>query len=234
MSTPWWEVALEWLGDTIRCASKRSGNPMDAKLDVLSKRLNFSSIQPVGELQEALGLGAGRTNQNFIATAADGKRLFVRVGADLPAYGVSRSREQAASRAVADSGVGPGVIYTDKDTIVTALLNGPAITQAQVCAAVDGEDVELLNALASTLRAIHSTPVPSTIAMPDKSRWAPPDVMNWIAYARRGGFKRLPLLAEAEETVREVERLAGPLAPGSSRFCHFDLLPDNFVLTRGV
>ena len=54
-------------------------------------------IKSTTEVQEELHLGEGRTNQNFVATF-EGRRLFVRIGSDLPAYGVTRAREQAYGR----------------------------------------------------------------------------------------------------------------------------------------
>lgn len=194
-------------------------------------------IVPTTDVVESLGLGDGRTNLNFIATAkAGGQRYFIRIGADLPPWGVTRVKEQAAARAVAASGVGAAVIHAEQDGIpalVTSFVAGRALTGAQVHAALTGGDDALLDALAATLRKVHATPIPAELASvaPAAPAWAPPDLPRWIAYARAGGFSRLPgLLGDADALVAEVEALAGPLAEGSARFCHFDLLPDNFVV----
>lgn len=42
------------------------------------------TIKATTELQQELSLGEGRTNENFVAEF-DGRRLFVRIGGDLPA-----------------------------------------------------------------------------------------------------------------------------------------------------
>jgi hypothetical protein len=77
-----------------------------------------------------LGLGAGRTNQNFIATvtaaAAAPQRYFVRIGSDIPAYGVSRHKEQAAGRAAAAVGLAPAVLFTAADAMVRVCCARPA------------------------------------------------------------------------------------------------------------
>eukprot|EP00913_Durusdinium_trenchii_P032777 g30683.t1 len=64
------------------------------------------AVRPVKELE--LHLGEGRTNQNFIVDCGS-RRFFVRLGADLPFFGVNRQREQAAARAAEAVGLGPAV-----------------------------------------------------------------------------------------------------------------------------
>ena len=54
------------------------------------------------------------------------------------------------------------------------------------------------------------------------------DLAAFAAYCTRGGFTRLPLLEEAEALLPVLEAAAGPL--GTPALCHFDLLPDNFVV----
>ena len=106
------------------------------------------TITPVGDVEEELGLGCGRTNQNFIATInPDGERFFVRIGGDLPAYGVTRVKEHAAARAAATAGVGAAVLYAElPDALVTAFVEGRALTEKQVRAACSGADSKLLDA----------------------------------------------------------------------------------------
>ncbi|KOO27226.1 choline ethanolamine kinase [Chrysochromulina tobinii] len=89
------------------------------------------SITHVNDVTEDLGLGEGRTNQNFIAKdSASGERFFIRVGSDLPAYGVSRVKEQAAARAVEAAGIGARVIHTElPDVLVCAFIDGRSLTE---------------------------------------------------------------------------------------------------------
>jgi len=195
------------------------------------------TIAPIGGFVEALGLGEGRTNTNFIATLPDGAtRFFVRIGQDLPAYGVTRSKEQAAASAAAASGVGAAIIHAElPDAMVTAFVDGRALTEAQVQTATDGKDDKLLDAITGAIRKLHATPLPPQMlpspegGTPAAASWSPPDVRAWIECGRAGNFTRLPLLSDIDELLAKAEGFMAPLEP-SSKFCHFDLLPDNFVV----
>ena len=108
-------------------------------------------------------LGTGRTNHNFIATSvADAsKRYFVRVGSDLPVYGVTRAREQAAARAAADASIAPAVLYTASDAMVTGFVEGRTLTEKELKDACAGTgDPSLLAEVAATLRTMHALPAP--------------------------------------------------------------------------
>jgi thiamine kinase-like enzyme len=192
-------------------------------------------VVPVADVQADLGLGEGRTNQNFVATTADGsERFFVRIGVDLPVYGVTRVKEQAAARAVASSGVGATVIHAElPDVLVTTFVAGRALTDAQVKAATSGEDTELLHALTATIRRLHGTPIPTellpTSGTPPQ-RWYPLGLQHWIEVARAGGYSRLPLLADVDSLLESAEASMAPWQLAAPAFCHFDLLCDNFVV----
>jgi len=197
------------------------------------------SIVPTSDVDaEDLGLGCGRTNTNFIATMPDGKRYFVRIGRDLPAYGVTRAKEQAAAIAAADSGVGAPVLHAEPpDALVTAFVDGRALTEEQTHRAASGADERLLAALTSAIRKLHATPLPAELVAampPGKPRWAPPDLPRWIAYARAGGYTRVPLLDDCDDLVARAEAFIEAGWPAAApSFCHFDLLPDNFVVDVG-
>ena len=74
-----------------------------ARRDITVKPLSEAGIEGVGE---------GRTNHNFVVTVThhDGaeRKFFVRLGDDLPAYGVSRKREEGAMCVAAAQGIGAG------------------------------------------------------------------------------------------------------------------------------
>ena len=195
-------------------------------------------ITHVGDIQDDIGLGEGRTNQNFIATvvsAGKRERYFVRIGSDLPAYGVSRAKEHAAARSAELAGIGASVLYSElPDALVCAFVDGRSLTETEVKAACDGKDHELLEALCEALRRLHRTSMPPEVARmaPASAQWAPPDLDRWIKYSRDASFCRLPVLEDAEALVARLEKAAGPLDANSASFCHFDLLPDNFVCAR--
>lgn len=176
---------------------------------------------------EDLGLGAGRTNRNFIAEA-DGKRYFVRIGGDLPAYGVLRPREHAATRGAARAGIGATVVHTEApDAMVVEFLGGRALTVEAVRAAC-AASTPLLSSLAAAVKTLHASPLPPELEPGGEPCWAPPDLARWLALARETGYSRLPVLQIAEELLPRLEAAAGKPAP-RHHFCHFDLLADNFV-----
>lgn len=194
------------------------------------------AIKPVADLTSELSLGEGRTNENFIATASDGVRYFVRIGGDLPAYGVTRAKEQAASRAAAAAGVGPRVHHSEKDAMIVDFCPGKTLTDAEFRAACSASpaaaDAALLVRVSTTLRKLHAIEVPEEMTAVASAGWAPADVRKWIALAEQGGYTRLPMIARARELLEELEAAAGPPSTPPA-FCHYDLLPDNLVVGRG-
>ena len=178
-------------------------------------------------LSAELELGSGRTNQNLIATANDGsgRRFFVRIGSDIPAYGVTRAKEQAAGRASAAAGIGPAVLFTSPDAMVTEFLTGKTLTDAELKAACAGTgDPTLLAEVAATLRKLHAAPAPPELGGASESAWAPADMWRWLVQAEEAGYDRLPLLADARELVtflvntRTRTTQPSPAQPHTARF----------------
>ena len=62
-------------------------------------------------------LDGGMTNQNFIVQENNTKYV-VRLGDDIPEHLVSRSNELIVSKAAANAGIGPKVIYQSKGILV--------------------------------------------------------------------------------------------------------------------
>ena len=63
--------------------------------------------------------------------------------------------------------------------------------------------------------------------------WAGPHMHQWLKYAAEHKFSRLPILEQAAELLPVLEAAAGALDEERTHrpaFCHFDLLPDNFVV----
>ena len=226
----------------MRHVSRESRSAMDSATAARrASELSFwkpgVEIVPASEQVAALGLGCGRTNQNFIATYPNGGgRFFVRIGLDLPEWGVTRVKEQAAARAAAASGIGAAVVHAElPDVLVTEFVDGRALTEAQVHAAVSGDDEPMLRALTAAMRKLHATPLPAELLEGSHAapRWSPPDLQHWIAYARKGGYSRLPLLDDCDALIAKAESFVESGWPAAApAFCHFDLLPDNFVVRR--
>ena len=185
-------------------------------------------------LSAELELGTGRTNQNFIANAVDGSgRWFVRIGCDIPAYGVTRAKEQAAGRAAAAAGIAPAVLFTRDDAMVTEFCDGRTLTELELKAAFQGNDNALLDEVAEALRALHAIPPPPELRVlagpAPASRWAPADMMRqWLPLVEQAGYNRLPIVADARVLIASLEAAAGE-PTDSPCFCHYDLLPDNLI-----
>lgn len=181
-------------------------------------------------------MGEGRTNHNFIVDSG-GLRAFVRVGADLPFFGVSRAREQAAARAAHAAGVAPKVLHTEPpDILVVDFVPGRALAEADMHeAAASGADSPLLAQVTDVVRRLHACPVPEELlALQEEagpSGWGGPHLAKWLRYAESEGYSRLPLLDGLRGLITQLEGAAGPTGP--PMFCHFDLLADNFVLQQG-
>ena len=201
-------------------------------------RSGFVRVVATCDAADDLGLGEGRTNQNFIVTVGEGaaeERYFVRIGKDLPAFGVSRLREQAASRAASSAGIAPAVLdCSNGDVLALEFVDGRALTASDVRAAAGaGARSPLLRAIVDTLQRLHRVSPPVCFDRAPTARWSPPDLCRWLALAKEARYSRLPLLDGVDELVGRLEAAAGPLAEGGgASFCHFDLLPDNLVLDR--
>lgn len=159
----------------------------------------------------------------------------MRIGSDLSFFGVSRAREQAACRAAAAASLGPVVQHAElPDALVVDFVNGRALTEADVhSTAGAGWKDPLLTKITDCIRKLHDLPLPEELVQmketfPGVDTWGGPHFAKWLAYAETEGFTRLPLLRGVRELVAKLEKAAGPLTP--AKFCHFDLLPDNFVL----
>ncbi len=172
-------------------------------------------------LQRALGplegepepLSGGITNRNYRASLG-GRDCVIRLpGQDTRLLGIDRESERLAAERAAALGIGPPLLYADRECAVTAFVPGtPA-------------DPQRLRAdpaqLARALRAFHD----SGLALP--SRFWVPDLLRVYAEVirRRGG--RLP--AAYDRAVALVDRIARALPLEHPVPCHDDLLPGNVI-----
>lgn len=196
-------------------------------------------IKAAGDVKDELGLGEGRTNANFIVTTSAG-RFFVRIGSDLPFFGVARVREHAAAHAVAAARIGPPVLHAEMpDVLVVEFVDGRALTEADAhAAATAGKGNALLENITTAIRQLHAAPVPPelTVMLEDLGDvgWGGPHLAKWLAYAESAEYSRIPVLDGVRDTIAKLESIAsaGFAKAEPPCFCHFDLLPDNLVLHR--
>ena len=80
-------------------------------------------------------LEGGITNVNFRVTEPSGEGYVVRLGDDIPVHHVMRFNEAAASRAAAQVGVSPEVVYTERGVLVVRFVEGRTLGEADLRAA---------------------------------------------------------------------------------------------------
>lgn len=203
-------------------------------------------VRPVHELREELNLGDGRTNPNYIVHV-DGSLFFVRVGEDLPAFGISRDREIAASRAAHAAGLAPQILHVEPPAMVQEFVSGRALAEMDLHIAVaaaagsqtqpatsnpKGSDAHLLGKILEALRQLHAIPVPRELhsfqATMGTVGWGGPHLVKRLTFAEQCAFSRLPLLPGLREFLDRLEEAAGSVGP--PKFCHFDFFVDNIIL----
>lgn len=189
------------------------------------------TVRTADECKDELELGEGRTNQNYIVSTKDA-RFFARIGLDLPFFGVLRAREHEALRAAAAVGVGARVHHVElPDISLVDLVPGRALTEEDVKVAAASTS-PLLAALTGTIRRLHEAGVPELLAMGATESWGGPHFARWLELAEEKQYSRVPAVAEARRMVSVLEAAADEalVRAGAARLCHYDLLPDNFVL----
>eukprot|EP00415_Alexandrium_ostenfeldii_P004830 UN4830 len=90
------------------------------------------------------------------------------------------------------------------------------------------------------IKRLHDAPVPAELSrmledIEGDVGWGGPHLAKWLAYAEELKYSRLPVLNGVRELIQRLEATAKAGLPESTplRFCHFDLLCDNFVLLNG-
>jgi thiamine kinase-like enzyme len=153
---------------------------------------------------------AGRTNRNFIVRD-QGRRYFARVGADTPVHAISRAAERRCATLAAQAGIAPEIVFADGDIMITAYVEGEALSMASIGAP------DLLPLIAGLLQRLHA--IPTERELPE---FCP------LAAAQR----YLALLSDAELPIQR-RRIAACLAMlqslPSQCLVHGDLIPENFI-----
>jgi len=158
---------------------------------------------------------AGRTNLNF--RVRDGNECyFARFAADLPHHGIRRLIEQQVARHVAAIGIGPPVIHTDKNVLVTKFLDGRTWSQKQ-----QRSDQELAR-LGRLLARLHGASAPC-----DLPHFDPAAICRHYLAA-------LQPASLAKQVRQSVERILLSTPPTAKRcLIHADLIPENILDDSG-
>lgn len=171
----------------------------------------FGRIDPVP-------LKGGITNHNF--TVHDrGQRYVVRVGADIPAHGVVRTNELAASRAAYLAGVSPRVVYAEPGILVLDFIEGHTFGPDDV------RDPANLPRMAELVRRCHHE-IPKHLRGPGFMFWVFHVVRDYGHTLHAGESRHLPLVPDLLKRAELLETAVGPI---DVVFGHNDLLAANFI-----
>lgn len=163
-------------------------------------------------------LPGGITNVN-IHVAHRGEEYVIRMADDIPALHVMRFNELAATRAAAEVGVSPEVVYSEPGILVRRFVTG------RILEPEDLRDPKMLDRVVELLKKVHG-PVARAVRGPVLAFSPFHAIRDHAATAAADGVsgtKSLPgLLAAADVLARTIGRVA-------VIFGHNDVLPANLI-----
>ncbi len=163
-------------------------------------------------------LGGGITNVNFVVT--DGARkVVVRVGDDIPAHGVMRFNERAASVAAFQAGLSPEVLYSEPGILVIDHIQGITFTAEHVRRSYN------LERILGLIKRVH-TDMPKHVRGPALVFWVFQVLRDYAHTLREGQSRHAPRLAGLLDVAATLERDVGAV---QLVYGHNDLLPANFI-----
>lgn len=163
-------------------------------------------------------VGGGITNTNF-SVQDQGRRYFVRIGADIPVHGIVRTNEVAASRAAHAAGVAPAVIHAEPGALVFEFIAGRTLSP------VDVRDPRNLERIVGLMKRCHRG-IPEYLRGPAAMFWVFHVLRDYGHTLRAGGSRHLARLPELLDTATRLEQALGPV---DIVFGHNDLLASNFI-----
>lgn len=167
---------------------------------------------------EPVPLTGGMTNENF--TVVDrGRKLVVRVGADVPEHGVMRFAEVAASRAAAAAGIAPEVVHSEPGILVLAFIEGQTLTPDDV------RDRAMQARIVPLLKCCHLD-VPRHLRGPVLAFWVFQVLRDYSHRLAERGHRYSGRLAGWAAAALRLERAVGPI---DLVFGHNDLLAANLI-----
>ncbi len=161
-------------------------------------------------------LAGGITNKNFVVRDG-GRRVVVRVGADIPQHGIMRFNEVAASTAAAACGISPAVVYAAPGILAIAFIDGHTLTT---------DDVRAQPArLGALIRRVHSE-MPKQLRGPLLAFHVFHIIRDYAHSLRDGGS---PFAADLPRLLTAASAIEAALRPTPIVFAHNDLLAANFI-----
>ena len=169
-------------------------------------------------LVEPEPLAGGITNMNF-SVVDQGRRYFVRIGADIPVHGIVRANELAASRAAHAAGVAPAVIHAEPGALVLDFVAGRTFSPADV------RDPGNLDRIVDLIKRCHRG-IPEHLRGPAAMFWVFHVVRDYGHTLTVGKSRHLARLPELLDSAARLEKALGPV---EIVFGHNDLLASNFI-----
>jgi thiamine kinase-like enzyme len=163
-------------------------------------------------------LGGGITNRNFLIEDK-GRRVVVRIGADILVHGVVRTNELAASRAAEAAGLSPAVVHAEPGVLVLDFIEG------RTFAPEDVRDPRNLDRLVDLVRRCHRD-VPRFLRGPAAIFWVFHVLRDYGHTLEEGNSSHKPRLADL---LGRAERLEAAVGPIDVVFGHNDLLAANII-----
>ena len=185
--------------------------PMDPRQRAASLRCWSGPVDPVP-------VSGGITNANFVVEDR-GRRLFVRVGDDIPVHGILRFHELAASRAAAAAGLSPAVVHHEPGAIVFDYVDG------RTYGAEDVRRPDNLRRILPLLKLCHRE-LPKHFRGAALIFWVFQIYRDYAQTLTECGSRMGQELPRLMEIGDELERSVGPV---EIVFGHNDLLPGNFI-----
>ncbi|HEY4646992.1 MAG TPA: phosphotransferase [Steroidobacteraceae bacterium] len=169
-------------------------------------------------LVEPEPLAGGITNMNF-SVVDQGRRYFVRIGADIPVHGIVRANELAASRAAHAAGIAPAVVHAEPGALVLDFVAGRTFSPADV------RDPRNLDQIVDLIKRCHRG-IPQHLRGPAPMFWVFHVVRDYAHTLTAGNSRHLARLPDLRATAARLEKALGPV---DIVFGHNDLLASNFI-----
>lgn len=187
-----------------------------AEMEALKERVR--SLPLWSGLVDPQPLEGGITNVNFhVVDGAEG--YVVRLGDDIPVHHVMRFNEAAASRAAAEAGVSPEVVYAERGVLVVRFVEGRTLGEADLRSAA------MLDRFVPLLHQVHWQ-VARAFRGPALIFW-PFHVLRDYGRTLEEGESRHR--ADLPALLRIAEDLEAAVGRVDLVFGHNDLLPGNIL-----
>ena len=161
-------------------------------------------------------LDGGMTNENFLVQEND-KKYVVRLGDDIPEHLVSRSNELIVSKAAANAGISPKVIFHSKGILVLDYIESTTLSAEEVR--------KNIKSIIPIIKNIHNE-IPKKLYGQSLIFWVFHVIRNYAKFLKDNQSTHLKILSDL---ISKSELLEKNSAPYEIVFCHNDLLPANFL-----